>query len=118
MSEALKISLLGCGSLSLGLIAPWLSRLAGCSLCVMTRFGTKEVGELKTAQCYHYGTSANLAMEKFSHDILTYNPLDLDARAGRACVAELEKSAIAAVSVRVNNLKVAARLIARSCLRP
>ncbi|HEY3566883.1 MAG TPA: hypothetical protein VGP73_03030 [Thermoanaerobaculia bacterium] len=110
----MNVSLVGSGSLSLGLLYPWLSTLSGCHLSVISREGKKSEA-LRASRQYVLQTGDQSRRISFSSQFLTYDPKDLDTPDAEACVELLRESDVVAVSVGVGRLKEVSALLARAC---
>jgi hypothetical protein len=110
-----RICLIGSGSLALGLLYPWLSRLPGCDLTIVTRAGGEESEALRALKRYRLQMGGSELLQTVYQDVCAYDPRNLDDASADTCIACLQESDVIAVSVGVNNLPAAGRLIARAC---
>jgi hypothetical protein len=112
----MHVCVLGAGSLSLGLICPWLAEIPHVELSLITRGGPSI-----DALVNHGGYRLGRAGERYELDavfpqgVLSYDPDDLDDESGAACLAHLRDVDVAIISVGVPNLRRVSRLIARAC---
>jgi hypothetical protein len=113
----MKVSLVGSGSLALGLLYPWLSTLSDCRLSVISRDGENSRA-LKAFGQYQLRIGGQSNTASFSNEFLTYDPDNLDAPEAQACVERLMESDVVAVSVGVSNLSKVTSLLARACMGP
>jgi len=113
----MKVCLIGSGSLALGLVYPWLSRIADCEISLVTREGKAGTWSslLAQARAYTLVLRGEELRQELQRPLLSYDPADLEAGPARLCMECLAASDVAVVSVGVGNLTAVARLIARSC---
>lgn len=111
----MNVSLVGSGSLSLGLLYPWLSTLSGCHLSVISREGKKSEVLKASRQYVLLQTGGQPSTIRFSSQFLTYDPENLDTPEAEVCVELLKESDVVAVSVGVGRLKEVSALLARAC---
>lgn len=113
----MRVCVLGGGSLSLGLLCPWLTKLSHVELSLITRaglFADTLVGQR--------GYRLDGSPERFELDTVfpdgvhLYDPTDLTDERAAGCLAHLRDVDVAVVSVGVRNLPAAAALIARACM--
>lgn len=110
----MNVSLVGSGSLALGLLYPWLSTLSDCRLSVISRDGANSRA-LKALGQYQLRVGGKPSTASFSNEFLTYDPEDLEAPEAQACVQRLKESDVAAVSIGVSQLAKVSYLLARAC---
>ncbi len=114
----MNISLVGSGSLALGLLYPWLQQQAnGGRLSMLTRGVSPENRLLREEGRYWLRTPLRDVTVDLSEDLLLFNPDNLETRAARRCVDCLEGSDVVAVSVGVGQFRRVGQLIARACLQ-
>ena len=114
----MKICLIGSGSLALGLVYPWLSRIDTCEISLVTRKGKAGGWSnlLARAETYTLELRGETFRQELQRPPLIYDPGDLEAEPARRCMECLAASDVAIVSVGVGNTEAVARLIARSCI--
>lgn len=113
----MNISLVGSGSLALGLLYPWLSTLSDCRLSVISRNGENSRA-LKALGQYQLRIGGQPHTASFANEFLTYDPENLDAPEAQTCIERLMESDVVAVSVGVGNLSKVTSLLARACTSP
>lgn len=101
----MKICIIGSGSIALGLLCPWLSRLSDTEISVITR-AARDAAErndyratLRARREYRLDTAGENRTEPFPHELLEYTPEDLESPASQQCVTHLASCDVGRVGI-------------------
>jgi len=115
----MRITLIGSGSLALGLLYPWISKISGHDICIVTRPPSDSSFSRALHESRKYRLeipSEDPGSQSLDCEMIAYDPDDLDGELARTCIERLGSTDVAMVCVGVNALPRVAALIARSCL--